>query len=63
MKIHLGGVGKGGVGILDNGGVCQAAAEHSHTVHRYVITVRHVLGVGKGSMGKSRDEVVGTGRN
>ena len=42
VEIHLDGGGKGGGGILDDGGVYQAAAEHSCTVHRYTITVRPV---------------------
>ena len=46
MKIHLGGVGKGGVGILDNRGVYQAVAEHGCTVHRYAITgLERAMGV------------------
>ena len=39
VEIHLGGGGKGGGGILGDGGVYQAAKEHSFTLHRYVITV------------------------
>ena len=34
VDIHLGSGGKGGGGILDDGGVYQAAAEHGRTVHR-----------------------------
>ena len=42
VEIHLGGGGKGGGKILDDGGIYQAAAEHGCTVHCYVITVRPV---------------------
>ena len=62
MKIHLGG-GKGGGGNLENGGVYQAVEEHGCTVHCYVITVRPVDGVRKGSGGAIRDEVVVKGGN
>ena len=33
VEIHLRGGSKGGGGILDNGGVYQAAEEHGRTVH------------------------------
>ena len=39
-EIHLGGGRKVGSGIIDNGGVYQAAEEHVHAVHHYAITVR-----------------------
>ena len=42
VEINFGSGGKGGGRIIDDGGVYQAAAEHCHTVHRYVITVRPV---------------------
>ena len=42
VEIHLGGVGKGGGGILDGEGVYQVTAEHGCTVHCYAITVRPV---------------------
>ena len=42
VEIHIGGGGKVGGGILDNGEVYQAAAEHGCTLHPYVITVRPV---------------------
>ena len=42
VDIHLGGGDKGGGGILDDGGVHQAAAEHGRIVHCYMITVRPV---------------------
>ena len=42
MYIHLSGDGKGGGGVLDNGGIHPAAPEHGCTVHRYKITVRPV---------------------
>ena len=61
--IHLGGGSKGGGGFLDDGEVYQAAVEHGCTVHRYAITVRPVLGVGKGSGDASRGVLVGTGGN
>ena len=38
VEIYLGGGGKGGGRILDDGGVYQAAAEHIHKIHRYEIT-------------------------
>ena len=41
----------------------EAEAEHGRTVHHYVITVRPVCGVGKGSGGARRDVVVGIGGN
>ena len=63
VEIHIVGSGKGGGGILDNGGVYQAAVEPGCIVHCYTITVRPVQGVGKGSGGASRDAVVGTGGN
>ena len=63
MEINLISGGKGGGNILDDGGVYQAAAEHGCTVHRYVVTVRPMLGVRKGSVGAIRDAVVGTGGN
>ena len=52
VEIHFG-------GILDNGGVYQAAAEHGRTVHRYAINFRPVWSVRKSSGGASRDAVVG----
>ena len=63
VEIHLSGDGKGGGGILDDGGVYQGAAEHGRTVHPYTITVRPVCGVLKVSGGASRDVVVGIGGN
>ena len=42
VDIHLGGDGKGGGGVLDDGGIYLAAPEHGRTVHHYVITVRPV---------------------
>ena len=42
VDIHLGGGGKGGGRIIDYGGVYQAAAKNSRTVHCYAITVRPV---------------------
>ena len=43
VGIHLGsGDGKGGGGILNDGGVYQAAAEHGRTLHRYAINVRAI---------------------
>ena len=45
VEIHLGGGGKGGGVILEDGGVYQAAAEHGRTVHCYAITVRPVWGL------------------
>ena len=42
MEIHIGGDGKLGGGVLDDGGINQAEPEHGHTVHRYKITVRTV---------------------
>ena len=42
VEIHLVSGGKGGGGVLDNGGIRQAAPEHNRTVHRYAITVRPV---------------------
>ena len=42
VEIHLGGSGKGGGGIIDDGGVYQAAEEHGRTVHCYAITFRPV---------------------
>ena len=42
VEISLGGGSKGDGGILDDGGIYQAAAEHGRTVHRYAITVRPV---------------------
>ena len=40
MSIHLIGGGKEGGGIIDNGGLYQAAAEHGCTIHSYTISVR-----------------------
>ena len=42
VEIHIGGDGKLGGGVLDDGGINQAEPEHGHTVHRYKITVRTV---------------------
>ena len=42
VEIHLSGGGKGCGGVLDGGGICQAAPEHSCTVYCYAITVRPV---------------------
>ena len=42
VEIHIVGSGKGGGGILDNGGVYQATSEHGHTLHCYAFTVRPV---------------------
>ena len=42
VEIHLGGGSKGGVRILDDGEINQAAPEHSNTVYCYAITVRPV---------------------
>ena len=63
VEIHLNGNGKGGGGVLEDGGMHQAELEHSCTVHRYAITVRPVWGVGKGTWGATRYAVVGTGGN
>ena len=41
-EIHLSGGGKVGGGIIANGGVYQAAAEHGCKVHCYTITDRPV---------------------
>ena len=41
-EIHLSGGGKVGGGIIANGGVYQAAAEHGCKVHCYTITARPV---------------------
>ena len=49
MEIHLRGGGKGVEGVLDYGGIRQAAPEHGLTVRCYAITVRPVLGVIEGS--------------
>ena len=40
VEIHLDGGSNGGGGVLDNGGICQAALEHGRTVYCYAITVR-----------------------
>ena len=61
VNIHLGGNGMGGGGVIDNGAIHQGAPEHSRTVHRYDITVRHVLVVVKGTDGASKAVVVVTG--
>ena len=61
--IHLGGNGKLGVRVIDNGGIHHVVPGQGQTVHCYAITVIPVLGVGKGAWGASRDAVVGTGRN
>ena len=45
MEIHIGSGGKKEGRILYNGGLYQAAAEHSRTVYCYAITVRPVGGV------------------
>ena len=42
VEIHFGGNGKGGYGVLDNGGINQEAQEHGRTVYCYAITVRPV---------------------
>ena len=42
VEIHLSGGGKGGRGVLDDGGIRQAVPEHGHTVYCYTITVRYV---------------------
>ena len=63
VEIHLSSGSKGGGGVLDDGGICQGTPENGHTVYRYAITVRPVLGVGEGSWGAIWGEVVGTGRN
>ena len=42
VYIHLSGNGKGGGGVLYNGGIHPASLEHDRTVHRYAITVRPV---------------------
>ena len=34
VEIHLGGGGKEGGRVIENGGIRQAAPEHSHTVYR-----------------------------
>ena len=62
MDIHLGGNGTGGRGVLDDGGIHQAATEHDRTLHHYAITVRPVVGVRKGTGGAITDVVVVTGR-
>ena len=61
VEIKLGNSGKGGGRIIDEGGVYQAAAEHSRTVHCYKITVRTVWGFRKVTGGASIDAAVGTG--
>ena len=38
VDIHLGGDGKGGGGVLDDGGIHLAAPEHGRTLHCYTIT-------------------------
>ena len=40
VVIHLGNGSKGGGGVLDNGGIRQAAQEHGRTENHYAITVR-----------------------
>ena len=40
MEINLGGGGKGGGGVIDNGGIRQSAPEHVHAVYLYAVTVR-----------------------
>ena len=42
VEIHLGGGGKVGGSILDDGGVYQAVAGHGRKLHRYAITIRPV---------------------
>ena len=42
VEIHLDDGGKGGGGVLDDGGIRQAAPGHGHTFYRYEITVRPV---------------------
>ena len=42
VEMHLGSNGKGGGGVIDNGGIHQAAPEYGRIVHRYAITVRPV---------------------
>ena len=42
VEIHLRGGGKGGGGVLDDGGIRQAAPEHGRTVYRYAVSVRTV---------------------
>ena len=63
MEIHLDGGGKRCGGFLDDGGIRQAAPEHTRTVYRYAITVIPVCGVREGSWGASRDAAVVTGGN
>ena len=40
VEINLDGGGKGGGGILNDGGVYQAAVEHGCTLHCYAINAR-----------------------
>ena len=62
-KIYLGGGGKWSGGFPDDGGIRQAVPEQGRTLYCYTITVRTVWGVGEGSLGASRDAMVGIGGN
>ena len=55
--------GKGGGGVLDDGGVHSEGIENGRTVHHYVITARPVLGVGEITGVTGGDAVVVAGRH
>ena len=63
LDINLDRGRKEGGRIIDDGEDYQAAAEQGCKVHCYVITVRPVWGVGKGSRGAIKYMVVETGGN
>ena len=63
VDVHPGSDGKGGGGFTEDGGLNLAATEHGHTVIFYMITVRPVWGVGKGTWGAIGDAVAGAGGN
>ena len=61
MDTQIVGDSKRGGGVLDDGGIHPAVLEHGCTLHLYTITVRPMYGFVKGTMGASRDAVLGTG--
>ena len=63
VVVHIGGNGKGGGGVPDDGELHMTLPEHGCTIHRYAITGIPVLGLGNGTMVASGDAVVVTGRN
>ena len=63
MEVHLGGSGKIGGGVPDDGGINFATTEHGCIVYHYAITAITLLRVVEGTRGAGGGEMVGAGRH